>query len=88
VTFVVTVHVQSVYVHVQQEFEIDGQQILVIGAGGATIPVVHALLKNKAEVSIHNGTQNKITQVIERLSSYGTRTEQIQTFRQTCSDTT
>lgn len=55
----------------QQKFEIVGQRVLVIGAGGATIPVVYALLKNRAKVTIHNRTKKKITNIIERLERYG-----------------
>ncbi len=52
-------------------FEFENKNILVVGAGGASISVIHALLNNQARVTLHNRSQNKVTAVISQFSDEG-----------------
>ena len=52
-------------------FSYENKNILVIGAGGASISVIHALLNNHCKVSLHNRSQQKVTAVISQFSSVG-----------------
>lgn len=52
-------------------FEFKSKNILVVGAGGASISVIHALLKNQSNVTLHNRSQEKISTVISQFSDIG-----------------
>ncbi|MBV1908454.1 MAG: shikimate dehydrogenase [Kangiellaceae bacterium] len=47
------------------------RNVLILGAGGATIPVALALLKNGCQVSINNRTISKVFEIKNRLSGFG-----------------
>lgn len=57
-------------------FKFKNKNILVVGAGGASISIIHALVENQSIVTLHNRSQEKITAVISQFSSLG----QIQAF--------
>jgi len=52
-------------------FPYQGKNILVIGAGGASVSVICALLKQQAKVRIINRSQDKITKLVDQFSEIG-----------------
>jgi len=52
-------------------FATENRKVLILGAGGATLPVALALMKNQCHVSIHNRTQSKVDELVKRLSPFG-----------------
>lgn len=52
-------------------FEFKNKNILVVGAGGASISVIYALLKNHSKVTLHNRNQEKVSTAISQLSDIG-----------------
>ena len=52
-------------------FEFENKNILVVGAGGASISVIHGLLKNRSKVTLHNRSQGKISEVVSQFSDIG-----------------
>ncbi len=52
-------------------FEFENKHLLVVGAGGASISVIHELLKNHSKVTLHNRNQEKISTIIKQLSGIG-----------------
>ena len=52
-------------------FEFKNKNILVVGAGGASISVVHGLLKSNSKVTIHNRSQEKVSTIISQFSDIG-----------------
>jgi len=55
----------------QLEYEVKGKTILILGAGGASISVIYALLKNQAKVILHNRSPDKIESLLHRFSDFG-----------------
>lgn len=47
------------------------KNILIIGAGGASISVIYALLKNQSNITLHNRTPGKVAQVISQFRDVG-----------------
>jgi len=47
------------------------KNILLIGAGGASLSVIYALLSNQSNVSLHNRSQEKILSIISQFSEIG-----------------
>lgn len=52
-------------------YNIRGKSVLVIGAGGAAMAVVHGLLQQGADVTIHNRTAAKITNIQQQTKTVG-----------------
>jgi len=59
-------------------FSIANKNILVVGAGGAAKSIIYSLLKNKANLGLHNRSPEKINQLQNVFSSVGTITPFIQ----------
>ena len=55
----------------KQGYNYQGKNILLIGAGGAAVSVICALLKRNAKIRIVNRSQQKITELINRFSKIG-----------------
>ena len=53
------------------QFEFKNKNILVIGAGGASISVIHGLLKSDSKVTLHNRSLEKLSAVISQFSDIG-----------------
>jgi len=53
-------------------YQVRNRNILVIGAGGASLSVIYALLSNQSNVTLNNRSQEKIHSVISQFSSIGT----------------
>jgi len=52
-------------------FDTHNKNILVVGAGGASISVIYALLKNNAKVTLHNRSKDKISSAISQFTKLG-----------------
>ena len=46
-------------------------KVLLLGAGGATVPVVRALLLNQCDVTIMNRTETRVEKIAQQLKSVG-----------------
>jgi len=55
----------------RHDFSVTGKNILVIGAGGASVSVIYALLKKRANVRLLNRTESKVQAVVEQFSMVG-----------------
>jgi len=55
----------------KKEYVFENKNILLIGAGGAAVSAICALLKRSAKVRIVNRSQQKITELINRFSIIG-----------------
>lgn len=53
------------------DFEYKNKNILIVGAGGASVSVVCSLLQQKAKIRIVNRSQNNISQLVEQFSDVG-----------------
>ena len=52
-------------------FETNNKNILVVGAGGASLSVIYSLLENESKVYLHNRSQEKIPEIIKQFSNVG-----------------
>jgi shikimate dehydrogenase len=52
-------------------FLVKNQNILVVGAGGASVSVISSLLESGAKVTLHNRTQSKVEKLANQLSAIG-----------------
>jgi len=53
-------------------YPVQNKNILVIGAGGASLSVIYSLLFNQSDVTLHNRSQEKLHSIISQFSSLGT----------------
>ncbi len=54
-----------------QDMSVANKQIIVIGAGGASLSIIQALLEAQAKVILHNRTQSKVLKLVKQFSSIG-----------------
>lgn len=54
-----------------KNFSVKQKNILVIGAGGASQSILHALLSNNAKISLYNRTQEKTLRTIKKFLPIG-----------------
>jgi len=52
-------------------FKFKDKTILILGAGGASVSVIYALLKNRVKIILHNRSSDKIDKVISMFSGVG-----------------
>ncbi len=53
------------------QFSVQNKNILVVGAGGAAQSIIYSLVKQGANLFLHNRTQEKIYQIQNRFASVG-----------------
>jgi len=55
----------------KRRYRFKHKNILIVGAGGASISVIYTLLKNSAKIILHNRTNEKIKHLISKFSNIG-----------------
>ena len=53
------------------KFDVTNKNILVLGAGGASLSVIYSLLENNSKIYLHNRSQHKIPEIVDQFSSVG-----------------